>query len=95
MPGLQFYYSAFWTLSSDRQTGMGEGRIPWTAVNEYSLRYGLDEYELDHLWLMITAMDGEYLKFANKKASGGIGEDKSKPKNTSSARPPVGRKASR
>lgn len=79
MPGLQFYYSAFWTLSSCRPVGMGEGRIPWSSVNAYSLRYRLDDVELDHLWVLITQMDGEYLKFANKKATTGIGDkDKTK-----------------
>lgn len=59
--------TAYSTLSSDRNVGFDEGRIPWTAVNDYSLRYGLDDYELDILWDLICAMDTEYLDFRSRK----------------------------
>jgi hypothetical protein len=81
MPGLEFYYETFWTLSTTRYVGMGESFIPWTAVNDFSLRYALTEDELDVLWNLLRKMDGTYLAFRNKKTEmgGKIGE-KDKPK---------------
>lgn len=68
-PGLEFYYNAFNTLSSCRPIGMAEGRIPWTAANEFSLRYGLNDVELDVLWSLISKMDSAYLEWQSKKTS--------------------------
>lgn len=65
--GLDFYLKAFFILSSCRQIGMSESRIPWTAANDYSLRYGLSEADFDALWELISAMDTAYLNHQAKK----------------------------
>lgn len=78
-PGLEFYYETFWTLATTRYVGMSEGFIPWTAVNDFSLRYHLTEEELSILWAFLRKMDAAYLAFRNKKAAGGnLGADKTK-----------------
>jgi len=67
-PGLQFYYTAYLTLTSCRTSaGMSEGRIPWTAVAQYADRYGLDDEEMDLLWTLVCEMDSVYLKYQQKK----------------------------
>jgi hypothetical protein len=69
MPGLAFYMSAFYSLSSCRAVGMAEGRIPWTAVKDYALYYGLDEVEFDILWELITRVDAAYLDWQSKRVA--------------------------
>lgn len=68
MPGLEFYFNAFFTLSADRHIGMAEGRIPWTAVDRYAQRYDLTDDEFDVLWDVLTAMDAAYLEWSNKES---------------------------
>jgi hypothetical protein len=68
IPGLDFYLTAFLTLSSERQVGMGEGRIPWSKTKDYALHYGLDDVEFDILWELITRVDGAYLEWQSKRS---------------------------
>lgn len=67
--GLEFFYTAFFMLTSCRQIGMGEGTIPWTAINAYADRHELDETTRTELEFHIRMMDAEYLKFRQKKVS--------------------------
>lgn len=68
-PGLQFYYDTFVTLSTDRSVGMGEGFIPWTAVEKFATRYSFSEDDLTLTWAILHAMDAEYLDYRNKKTN--------------------------
>ena len=70
--GLEFYWTAFWDLASDRDFGMSEGPIPWTAMNDYALRYSLSNDEFDRLCYIIKAMDKEYLKHRDKETKSKI-----------------------
>lgn len=47
---------------------MGPGPIPWTAVNEYAQRYGLDDDEQEDFEYLIGEMDDTYLKYAADRA---------------------------
>lgn len=67
LPGLEIYYEAFTELSACRQSGMGIGAIPWTALDRWAERYGLTEEEFERLAIYIRMMDAEYIKYVSKK----------------------------
>ena len=62
-------YSAWHDLSTDRQSGMEEGRIPWTAARKYAEVYGYadDLMEFERFWRLIAEMDNAFLSFKSKK----------------------------
>lgn len=60
--GLHIYYRAFWECSTDRTVGMAEGPIPWTAINQWAIRYGFHHDEFDRLVLLLKAMDSAYIE---------------------------------
>lgn len=60
--GLALYYGAFWDLNSCRTVGMGEGPIPWLAIDAYATARGFDAEQRDDLHHHISAMDRAYLK---------------------------------
>ncbi len=68
-PELQTYLITIWdaytSLDRDRQITMsGPGPIPFSSIDRYARRYGIDEIgEFDRFRRMIMAMDAEYLKF--------------------------------
>jgi hypothetical protein len=62
---LEFYRTAFLDLSSDRETGMGIGRIPWRAINEYAQRHEVRDFELFHA--LIRATDDAWLQAIREK----------------------------
>jgi len=64
---LIFYWNAFWTLSTCRPIGMGEGPIPWTSVAQYVETYDLPD--LDSMWSIIQNMDSVYIKERQKEAN--------------------------
>jgi hypothetical protein len=43
---------------------MGDGPIPWLAVEQYGHALDLDEEQMHDLHAHITAMDAEYLKWS-------------------------------
>ncbi len=53
---------------------MGEGRIPWTAVNDYAKRYGLLDREFDMLWELLYRADGAYLTWQNTRPKATVGK---------------------
>ena len=62
--GLQFYRQAFHDLHTARPQGMGGGGpIPWTAINEWALRHGVDGDDFDDLVMMVRAQDGTWLEY--------------------------------
>lgn len=67
MPGLDFYFTAFNELNTCRSVGMGAGPIPWTVIQEYADREGLDGEERSCLLYLIRAMDNAYLEHGRKE----------------------------
>jgi hypothetical protein len=60
-PALQIYWDAFWELSADRQVGMAIGRIPYTAIDRYAVRYGIEDVdEFDTFREIMRSMDAEF-----------------------------------
>jgi hypothetical protein len=46
------------------------GQIPWTAVNEYALRHGIDDVDdFDYLLTMIRGIDAAYRNYVREKTS--------------------------
>ncbi len=68
---LQFAWSAFSELSTDRPLGFGAaGPIPWSAISAYAMRHGVGGDTFERLLALIRAMDGEWLKdAASRRAS--------------------------
>lgn len=64
--GLEFYWRAFWELSTDRDIGMAEGPIPWTAIHWWAARHDIRGEEFDRLVLLIKAMDVVYIEERSK-----------------------------
>jgi len=61
---LQFYWDAFWELSADREVGFAMGRIPFTSIDRYAVRYEIDEIdEFDRFREMMRSMDAEFRRF--------------------------------
>lgn len=61
---LMFYWEAFWELNTTRHE---LGSIPWTAMNEYCKRWGIDsETEFDSFCFFIRGLDNEYLSIKHK-----------------------------
>lgn len=67
LPGLEFYMNAFWTLSTDRNLGMAEGPIPWTAIDRYAIRHDIWGWDFERFEFLIKAMDVTYIEFRSKK----------------------------
>ena len=66
-PGLGIYLRAFYELDSCRPVGMGEGPIPWTAVEDWCRSLGLDEEERDDVHYLVRRLDNAYLKHRESK----------------------------
>lgn len=66
--GDDFYLTAFYQLSSDRQFGgNAPGPIPWSSIVQYADRRGLDpdvSIAFEHI---IRAIDDTYIKWACNK----------------------------
>lgn len=66
--GLDFIHTAFWRLSPDRAVGMGLGAIPFTAINAYAERYGVDDVDdFERFCELISRIDAAFLKIKNEK----------------------------
>lgn len=66
--GLELYYLAFIDLSTDRGIGFGEGPIPWTSIDRYCARLGLEGEEREDFHHYVRAMDKTFLAFRAKKS---------------------------
>lgn len=64
--GLEIYWRAFWECSTDRDIGMAEGPIPWTAINAWGMRYGFKGECFERLVLLLKAMDSVYIEERSK-----------------------------
>lgn len=58
-----FFLAAFWDLDTCRAIGFGLGHIPWTAIDAYGLRHGLEPDVLNAFHQIIKALDARYLKW--------------------------------
>ncbi len=55
--------AAFWTLSPDRPAGFVLGHIPFTAIDRYAVRFGINSPDDFCLFLrLIRALDTKYLE---------------------------------
>lgn len=68
--GLELYLGAFWDLDSCRPLGMGEGPIPWIAIEQYSQLNGIEGEQREMLHHHIRQLDNAYLKFRLSKRPG-------------------------
>jgi len=60
-PHLEFEFRAFNDLSRDRQSGFGLGFIPWSSIDRYAARHGIDDADaFDRFAFLIFAMDDAY-----------------------------------
>ena len=69
--GLDFFYQAFLDLNRDR-TGMGDGPIAWTTIEEYGRLSGLDEDDRDDLHFFVELLDSEFRGFWKDQEPGGV-----------------------
>lgn len=70
LPGLDIFWNAFWELQSDRQSGMGVGPIPYTAISCYANDFGFIGDDFDDLVFFVRQMDDEFLKFTRDNKPG-------------------------
>lgn len=65
-PGLDFYWSAFLLLSSERHT---EGAIPWRAMQAYCDEIGrTDPDDRDDFYMLLRELDMEFLRLQAEKS---------------------------
>jgi len=58
---------SFWRLNNDRQLGMSVGPIPFSSIERYARRYGIDCIDaFDTFLALIKAMDSTYVEIRNK-----------------------------
>lgn len=59
---LRFEWRAFADLSTDRPVGMGVRPIPWSCIDRYARRYGIDDLDDFEAFLsLMRAMDAVHL----------------------------------
>jgi hypothetical protein len=73
--GLEAYYEAFAELSTDRQSGTSIGPIPWSSIDRYASRYGIEDDAFEYLIRMVRALDDAFLAYCRKKAPEGGTDD--------------------
>jgi len=66
--GSEFYYSAFNSLNTCRPVSMGIGPIPWTAINDYAIRYKLIGTAADDFFDIMNLVDEEFVNWQSTKA---------------------------
>lgn len=74
--GLELYWKAFVDLSADRDIGMAEGPIPWSAVHLWAERHEIYGDEFERLWHIIHEMDATYMEHRGKEMKKGSGKAK-------------------
>lgn len=63
-----FYWRAFWDLSTTRQHGMGIGGIPWDKMVRYAEIHEVYEENIPAFLEVMTAMDRAYLEWHVEEA---------------------------
>jgi len=67
---LVWVYNAFSRISTDRQYFESGGctTISWSAVNDYAIRYGIDDLDdFTRFYNLISALDAVYLRDQSEK----------------------------
>lgn len=67
--GLQLYIDAFYDLSTERPSGMGFSRVPWSKIVKYADVYGFTGQQREALIHHIRSIDN-YLIEQSKKTGG-------------------------
>lgn len=62
--GLELYWRAFWDLITCRGW---HGTIPWTAVDQWALRYRLSNEQRELLTFYVRAMEEEWAAWEEKQ----------------------------
>lgn len=57
------WLEAFWELSSERQLGFGYGKIPHSAIVQWSIKNDHDEDDAESFLGVIRAMDQVWLEY--------------------------------
>lgn len=70
LPGCDFYLAAFWELNSDRPVGMGVAPIPFTSIDRFAVRHGVEGEDFDFFTRMMRAMDGVALAYWSERQDG-------------------------
>lgn len=73
--GLEAYYDAFVELSTDRQSGMSVGPIPWSSIDRYACRHEIEGEAFEYLVRMVRALDDAFLAHCRKEAPKGDKDD--------------------
>lgn len=73
---LLFYWQAWRELSTDRAMGMAPGPIPFTAIDAYATRYGIEDIDFfERFRRMLRELEEEYFEYdAKKPRKGEFGE---------------------
>lgn len=61
--GLEFYYLAYYELSSERPAGFGPQPIPWRAIRDWADAHGVEGEQLDDLFHHVRALDRAFLRY--------------------------------
>lgn len=65
---LEWAWTAFWDLNSDRQIGFGgSGPIMWVSIDAYARRHRIREERFDRLVSFLRAMDSVWSKYLDDK----------------------------
>lgn len=64
MPGSGFYLAAFWELNSDRPAGMAVAPIPFSTIDRFAARNGIEDEDFDTFTRLMRAMDEVVLAHA-------------------------------
>lgn len=67
LPGLEIYYHAFLNLTTDRTFGMAEGPIPWSAMDRYARRHGIEGFDFDRFVVIMRIMDTAYSDYQESR----------------------------
>jgi hypothetical protein len=61
-------WEAFAQLSTDRPVGLTRGAIPWSSIDRYAARHGIDgDDDFNRFCALIRAMDATYLAHLKDK----------------------------
>ena len=66
--GLEMYWKAFTDLMADRELGMGEGPIRWTAISDWAARRGINGDDFERLVFLLREMDSVYMEHRNRQS---------------------------
>jgi len=66
--GSEIVFDSYVDLDTCRTYGFGSGPIPWTSIVDYAVANGLPDDEIADFVTLIRMMDGEHLRYNQRKA---------------------------